>query len=470
MLDLHHTSSSSRFGISAVLALSAALALLLAGPGLAHAQKKDAPPAKGAPTADELAKGKEHFAKGKKLFDKKNFKGAVQEFKESFRLTRNPLLLYNIGYTFDQLNEKALALFYYQKYLQQAPDTDSNRQAAEGRVQVLEIEIEEASIASGGSGSAGSGEASPATRGKEPKAEQPDRTAALAPGGPAVDKFQHMVIDEAPPGRPIDVSAFIPTGKKWTVTLYFRAAGEPSFTAVEMKPRYNELVARIPAAKTVGASVQYYIEVKDAKGKVVDRSGKQTSPNLVLLERSAKARYYSDMGDESAEPIGSDEAVAAGGGMAASGEEPRGDGWMDAGSSKFTKLKWGATGAAAGLLALSGTFYLLSSKASGDLESEAQSSSDPALCGGTVPPCRTFSDKQQALEGKGQRFETWANISLGIGGAAAIGAGVLWYLEIRDARKRRRAREEAGDNDEPKLTAVPVLGDDFVGGAAAVRF
>ena len=137
MLDMHHTSSSSsRFRMSAMAALAAALALLAAGPGPAHAQKKDAAPAKGAPTADELAKGKEHFTKGKKLFDKKNFKGAVQEFKESFRLTRNPLLLYNIGYTFDQLNEKSLALFYYQKYLQQAPETDSNRQPAEGRVQV----------------------------------------------------------------------------------------------------------------------------------------------------------------------------------------------------------------------------------------------------------------------------------------------------------------------------------------------
>jgi tetratricopeptide (TPR) repeat protein len=449
---LHQT--SSRLRITAV----AAAALLLAAP-VARAQK--GAPQKGAPTADELAKGKEHFARGKKLFEKKNFKGAVQEFKESFRLTRNPLLLYNIGYTFDQLNEKPLALFYYQKYLEQAPASDGNRQAAEGRVQVLEIEIEEAKVAGGGSGPATGPE--PKTRGSESAPPSP---------GPAVDKFQHVGIDEAPPGKPIDVSAFIPQGRNWTVTLFYRAAGEGSFTPVEMKPRYNELVGRIPAAKTVGQSVQYYIEVKDAGGKVVDRSGKQTSPHLVLLDRSAKARYYADMGEESAQPLASEEAVAAGGGMAEaeSADQPRGDGWMDAGSSRFSKLKWGATGAAAGLLALSTTFYLLSSKASSDLETEAQSSTDPALCGGTVPPCRTFSEKQQSLEGKGQRFETFANISLAVGGAAAIGAGVLWYLEIRDARKRRRAREETASPDEPKLSAVPVIGEDFVGGAAAVRF
>ena len=462
MLQLHHTSSSSRFLSAALAALAAAL---LAAAPAAHAQKKEGSPQKGAPTADELARGKEHFAKGKKLFDKKDYKGAVKEFKESFRLTRNPLLLYNIGYTFDQLDEKSLALFYYQKYLEQAPSSDGNRQAAEGRVQVLEIEIEEASIASGGA--AGSGkEARP-----EPAKEPP--VSSLAPSGPAVDSFQHMVIDEAPPGRPIDVTAVVPTGKKWTVTLYFRAAGEESFTAAELRPRYNELVARIPAAKTVGASVQYYLEVKDGKGKVVDRSGTKTSPNLVLLDRGAKARYYADMGEERADPIASEDAEAAGGGMAgSSGEAPRGDGWTDAGSSRFNKLKWGATGAAAGFLALSGTLYLLSAKASSDLESEAAASSDPSQCGGTVPPCRTFSDEQQSLEGKGQRFETFANISLGVGAAAAVGAGVLWYLEIRDARKRRHARDQAPApaEDEPTLSAAPVVGDGYIGGAAAVRF
>jgi hypothetical protein len=86
-----------------------------------------------------------------------------------------------------------------------------------------------------------------------------------------------------------------------------------------------------------------------------------------------------------------------------------------------------------------------------------------------VPPCRTFSDKQQSLEGKGERFEKYANISLGVGAAAAVGAGLLWYLEIRDARKRRQHSSES-NNDEPNLSAAPVVGEGFVGGAAAVRF
>jgi tetratricopeptide (TPR) repeat protein len=436
-----------------------ALAAALAAGGTASAQPAKKPDQgaakKGAPSAEELAKAKEHFARGKKLFDKKDFKGAVLEFKESYRLTRNPLLLYNIGFTLDQLGDKPMAVFYYQKYLQGAPEADANRAAAEGRVQVLELEIEEAKVM-GGTDAGGEG--------KPVEKPEPEKAAA-----PVVDRFQHNVIDEAPPGRPIDVGAFIPPSKKWQVTLFYRAAGEGKFTPLAMRPRYNELIGRIPATKTVGASVQYYIEVKDANGKLIDRSGKQTSTHLVFLDKSAKARYYADLGDERADPIASEEAVASGGGMLASEQSPRGTGWMDAGSSKFSKLKWGTTVAAGGLVALATTFYLLSSKAASDLEAEAVASGNPAECPG-VPPCRSFSDEQQGLEGRGQRFETFANVSLGIGAAAAIGAGFLWYLDIRDSRRRRRAREGAAPNDEPNLSAAPILGQDFVGGTAAWRF
>ena len=65
-----------------------------------------------------------------------------------------------------------------------------------------------------------------------------------------------------------------------------------------MKWRYKELVGRIPPTKMLGESVQYYIEVKDATGAVVTRSGKSTSPNLVTLEAGASPRFYPDWNDE----------------------------------------------------------------------------------------------------------------------------------------------------------------------------
>src|SRR5690606_34655827 len=128
------------------------------------------------------------------------------------------------------------------------------------------------------------------------------------PGRPAhpaatCGSFPNRGTDEAPPGMPTDVNAFGPPGSNWTVTRFYRAAGEDKFTGVKMTPRYNELVARIPANRTTGASVQYYIEVRDEAGKIVDRSGRSTSPHLVFLDPDAKARYYADIGDETAEPI-----------------------------------------------------------------------------------------------------------------------------------------------------------------------
>lgn len=433
--------------VTCALALASAPAVVLAG--------DDSEQAAG-PSSDDIAKAKDHFIKGKELFDKKNYKAAVAQFKQSYKLSKNPLLLYNIGFTLDQMGDKSMALFYYQKYLEGAPKTDANREAATERVKALEVEIEEASLA----GTTDSSTDSSTGTTTEP--------ADTPPAQPVVDKFQHNVIDEAPPGKPIDVSAFVPPNSNWQVTLFYRPAGESSFTTVQMRPRYNELIGRIPAKTTVGVSVQYYIEVRNAAGKVVDRSGRATSPHLIFLDEAAKPRFYADLGDETATPLERDEAFRQTGGGLEMTTSPSGDGWMDAGSSKFNKLKWGTTIGAGSLVVLSGTFFLLSSKAASDLEAEADESGDPSSCQGT-PPCRAFSDRQQSLEGRGERFETLANVSLVIGGAAAIGAGVLWYMDMKDQKRRKKSRQS--DNpDEPFLGAAPVIGQDFIGGAAAVRF
>ena len=45
-----------------------------------------------------------------------------------------------------------------------------------------------------------------------------------------------------------------------------------------MKWRYKELVARIPAAKVGGSSIQYYIEVKDQAGTTVAQLGQVDEP------------------------------------------------------------------------------------------------------------------------------------------------------------------------------------------------
>jgi hypothetical protein len=134
-------------------------------------------------------------------------------------------------------------------------------------------------------------------------------------------------------------------------------------------------------------------------------------------------------------------------------------GWTDIHSSKFRYAKWGSTGAAVGLLALSATFYFVASDAASTLEGEAFNST--TCPEGGAPPCRAFTSKQKSLQARGKRFETLANVSLGVGFAAAAAAGLTWYWEIKESRRSRKSTDVA---------ATPVVTDDFVGAAATMRF
>ena len=63
-----------------------------------HAAWADDP----APSKEQLESAKKAFGEGKVLYDAGKFLEAVEKFKESYRLSRNALLLYNIGHTLDQ--------------------------------------------------------------------------------------------------------------------------------------------------------------------------------------------------------------------------------------------------------------------------------------------------------------------------------------------------------------------------------
>lgn len=425
-----------------ILLLSACLSLA-ASPALAQdakdeGKKAPAAPKQADPTPEDLEKAKAAYMKGAELFEAKKFDEAVKEFKESYRLSRNPLLLYNIGFTLDELGNKDKALFYYKKFLKDAPESAQNRDVAEQRAKALGREVDADSLFAGGEGTDTSDKGT-----KKPTAE--------TSGSDKVEGFQHNVVEEIPPGKPLDVTAFVPEGVDWQVTLYYRGAGDAKFVSVAMRPRYNELVGRIPAARTTKVTmVQYYIEVKDKSGKIIDRSGRSTSPHLVLIEKGAKPRFYPDLNDDrSWEPD-----------QSGSSPEPHGDGsWTDIHSSKFKYAKWGATGGAVGMLALSATFYFIASDASSTLEGEAFASSTQDGC--PAPPCRAFSNKQKDLQTRGERFELMSKVTFGLGLVAGAAAGVAWYWEIK------KGREEASDND---VAVVPVFGKDTVGAAATLRF
>jgi hypothetical protein len=470
-----------------------------------------------APTQEQLDQAKKAYGEGKRLFDAKKFADAVDKFKESYRLSRNPLLLYNVGFTLDQKGDRDLAIFYYKKFLSDAPADAAPRVEVTARLKVLEA-AKAADAAKnpgdggdgtkppgdGGDGSKPPGDGSkPPGDGSKPPGDgtKPPGDGSKPPGDGDGTKppgdgdgtkppgdgdgtkppgdghkphkahvgayvatdFQHQVIDSAPPQRPLDLTAFSPEDSGWQVTLFYRSAGDAKFISAPMRPRYNELVARIPAKRMVGSSVQYYIEVRDRDGGVVTRAGRASSPNLVYIEEGAKPRFYPDLDDGEGGDTGPELGPSGGGG--GGGTPSTGAGFLDVGSKKFGYAKWGATGTALGMLGFSLTFYLVASTASSGLEGDASRSQ--SNCG--TPPCTTFDADLKSTQARGQGFETMSNVTFFVGLAAAGAAGYLWYREIH-SRKHPAADGHAARATSPTFIATPVVGGDFVGGAAAVRF
>ncbi len=440
-----------------------------------------------APTPEQLEQAKKAYGEGKRLFDAKKFADAVDKFKESYRLSRNPLLLYNVGFTLDQKGDRDLAIFYYKKFLADAPADAAQRAEVSPRLKVLEAAkaADAAKPVGDGTGSTGDGGKPPVGDGDGGKPPVGDGDGGKPPvgdgdgdgGKPTGDgrkprvkphtgayvaaDFQHQVIDSAPPRRPLDLTAFSPEDSGWQVTLYFRSAGDAKFISAPMRPRYNELVARIPAARMTGASVQYYIEVKDRDGGVVTRIGRASSPNLVYIEDGAKPRFYPDLDDSD---TGSDAGTGVLPDDPPGGPAGGGGGLLDVGSKKFNLAKWGTTGTALGMLGFSLTFYLVASSASSGLEGDASRSQ--SNCGS--PPCSTFDADLKTTEARGRGFETMSNVTFFVGLAAAGAAGYLWYREIRS--HKRATDQRAARTTAPTFVATPVVGGDFIGGAAAVRF
>ena len=441
--------------------------------------------AQDAPTKEQLDQAKKAFAEGKSLHDQGKLAEAVEKFKESYRLSKNPLLLYNIGLTLDEAQQKDAALLYYRKFLSDAPADAAQRSAATERVKVLEKEKLEADLngtgtptkpePTGPATGPGTGPATGPATGPKPGKIKPAGTYGA-------NDFQHQALDTVPPKKPVDITAFVPEDSGWTVTLYYRGAGESTFTSRPMAWRYKELVARIQAKKVAGNSIQYYLEVKDQTGNVVTRSGKSTNPNLVSIEAGAQPHFYMDMNDEGGAvaapepghgdtdedplhphsaptpvtPVPSDDNPV---------DQPAGpgNGFTDVGSDKFKYTKWGATGAAGALLGIGIATYILAGKQAQNIVDDSKN------CG--TPPCRQYdSQYDKAFQDAGKNYQTISNITLVVGIGAAAVAGYWWYREM--SAKKHGELKVGSKNASPETTwvVVPSVGDGFGGATAAARF
>ena len=422
-----------------------------------------------APTKEQLESAKKAFAEGKSLYDAGKFAEAVEKFKESYRLSRNALLLYNIGHTLDQAGAKDKALFYYRKFLADAPQNAAQRKEVQKRVEVIEKENLEADLA--GTSTGGDSKPTP-TKPSEPKPVK------VKPAGTySQTDFQHQLVDAAPPNKPLDITAFVPEDSGFSVTLYYRGAGDSKFTAKQMKWRYKELVARIPGRTVTGSSIQYYIEVKDQGGATIAKSGKSTSPNLVNIEAGATPRFYPDLADDNAGEASAADARRGDDDDPLSGrskdvveddseprpEKPPGTGMFDAGSSSFKTMKWATTIAGGAFFVTAGLSYFFAVQQADNLKNDAYE------CG--APPCRPFDATYDLeVQNAGQRWNTIYQITA-VASVVTLGvAGFFWYKELSSKKRGDINARKKSSSGETTWAISPTVGDNYAGATAAGRF
>jgi len=322
-----------------------------------------------APTPAELDAAKKAFEEGNNLYKQGKLVEAIAKLKESYKLSKNPFLLYNVGKTYDGLGQKESALFYYKKFLALGPANAPMRAEVQRRVDAL--------VAEG--------------------VPETDPDAVKVVEAPTV-ALEHTPVDSAAPQKPIDIVARVPAGQ-FTVTLFFRRSDDATFTPVPMAPRDADLVGQIPADKVSGNYLQYYIEVKDAAGQTVARAGKSTSPNLINIQGSTSVGGGLELDD----PL-KDKRFEK--------HEPPRPPWK--------REAYIATAGTGALLVTTVVFYMLAKKQSDALKDDAKS------CG--EPPCTIFDENyDQRLETLGKRYNLLYRVSLGLTVAAGGVTGYFWY-------------------------------------------
>lgn len=414
--------------------------------------------------AAKLDEAKQRFVEGKTLYEKGDKPAAVEAFKLAYKLSKNPVVLYNIGFVYDELGDRTLALHYYEKFLVDAAGNEkaqANLPLAADRVKVIKAAIaaEEAALA-----------APPPEEKRPPPPPKRDR------GKPATAAdFLHECVAEAPPAKPLDITAKIPGNARWQLTLFHRAAGESDFQTTPMKQRYDEFVGRIPPASVRGTAIHYYIEVRSDSGELVTNSGRASSPNVIFVEPSAKPHFYEEAGEGGSGTMAatSDDELPDEDPSASDDSDDVG-GPNDTPAGPLTYAKWGATGGVAAFLAATLVFYLSASDHASALSSVAYTSQNPAgnQCptNGQPPPCLQFADQHRTVETDGETFEILANVSLVLGVTSAAAAGALWYLDAKQARAAALAGGERATRRGIRVSGAPIVGPGLVGGAAVIQF
>ena len=114
--------------------------------------------------------------------------------KKAYLLKRLPALLLNIGATYRKMNDYENSVYYYKKYLAEAPDAKDRG------------EVEKTL---GNRGAKPAPERAPRARRRPAKPSAPSE----APAPPAATEWKHTPVDAAPPEQPLDVRVQMPVSK-----------------------------------------------------------------------------------------------------------------------------------------------------------------------------------------------------------------------------------------------------------------
>ncbi|HWE31443.1 MAG TPA: hypothetical protein VHB97_25740 [Polyangia bacterium] len=81
------------------------------------------------------------YMSGTKHFDLTEYREALNDFKQAYRVKEDPVFLYNIAQCLRLLDEKKDALKFYHSYLNRAPDAP-NRAEVEQRITTLQADLD----------------------------------------------------------------------------------------------------------------------------------------------------------------------------------------------------------------------------------------------------------------------------------------------------------------------------------------
>jgi tetratricopeptide (TPR) repeat protein len=82
---------------------------------------------------EEEERAKAHFLAGQSYYDQASYTDALREFKEAYRLSNKPALLYNVARCYEGLEQFGDAVAMLERYLKEEPETP-DREAVETRI------------------------------------------------------------------------------------------------------------------------------------------------------------------------------------------------------------------------------------------------------------------------------------------------------------------------------------------------